>query len=739
MHSHHAPLRLTMLCAALAAAIPAQAQVAALVVKPAKPAEKEVVQVEVKGSASSYDARRDDTASKIVLNHDEIVKYGDTNVLDVLKRLPGVTVAGASGRGGEVRMRGLGSGYTQVLVNGERAPAGFSIDSLAPDAIERIEVIRAATAELSTQSIAGTINIVLKKSISKAQRELKAGLGVGDGTVNPSVNLQMSDRRGQLSYSLSFNAVHNTYKRAIPSFDEGYSLAGVPFLYRETASNDNGAFEAINLGPRVNWTFANGDTLTSQSFINAARFQRESQAKSVTAIGAEPMYPFNTSEMVNENVFFRTDLNWVKKLGGSAKLDTKIGALVGSLRNDYTRLGYLAENGRQVLDSFVKSRGTDQGLSTTGKYTTPLFEGHALAVGWDGGVNRRDDARLQIDAPLVLPGDVLYPRYRAVYRDEVYEGEVSRFAGYAQDEWNVTPRWSVYLGMRWEGIYTTVSGNDFVASKTRSSVVSPLLQTLYKLPGTKGDQVRFAVTRTYKAPNTQSLIPRRFASANNSPTEPDYQGNPNLKPELALGFDTSYEHYWGAGAMVSVSASMRKIDGYTRNGIVLDADGLYVSLPMNDGTATTRGVELEAKFPLKAVLPNAPAIDVRANLSRNWSEVDSVPGPNNRLDAQTPFSGTVGVDYKEGKLTAGASYSFKSGGQVQISEKQGVYGSARRDLELYALWKYDAKNQIRLGVTNVLAQDQINQTTYLEGGRILKSYSVSPGATMFRATAEMKF
>jgi outer membrane receptor for ferrienterochelin and colicins len=31
--------------------------------------------------------------------------------------------------------------------------------------IERIEVLRAASAEFSTQSIAGTINIVLKKAV----------------------------------------------------------------------------------------------------------------------------------------------------------------------------------------------------------------------------------------------------------------------------------------------------------------------------------------------------------------------------------------------------------------------------------------------------------------------------------------------------------------------------------------------------------------------------------------------
>src|SRR5206468_1876679 len=148
---------------------------------------------------------RDDTASKIVVSNAEIVKYGDTNVLDVLKRVPGVTVS-SSGRGGEVRMRGLGAGYTQVLINGERAPAGFDISSLAPDVIERIEVLRAASAEFSTQSIAGTINIVLKKAVKAGQRELKVGYVAGNGMPGENANLQLSDKAGPLAWSFAMNA-----------------------------------------------------------------------------------------------------------------------------------------------------------------------------------------------------------------------------------------------------------------------------------------------------------------------------------------------------------------------------------------------------------------------------------------------------------------------------------------------------------------------------------------------------
>ena len=62
-----------------------------------------------------------------MIGQQEILKYGDTNVFDVLKRAPGVTVVGES-----IRMRGLGNGGTQVLVNGEPPPS-FTLQSVSFD------------------------------------------------------------------------------------------------------------------------------------------------------------------------------------------------------------------------------------------------------------------------------------------------------------------------------------------------------------------------------------------------------------------------------------------------------------------------------------------------------------------------------------------------------------------------------------------------------------------------------
>ena len=108
-------------------------------------------------------ARQLDTAATTVVGRDELLRYGDTSVADALKRVPGITVGGVQGRGGDIRMRGLGNGYTQVLLNGQPVPSGFSIDSISPELIERVEIMRVATAEMGTQAIAGTINIVLQE------------------------------------------------------------------------------------------------------------------------------------------------------------------------------------------------------------------------------------------------------------------------------------------------------------------------------------------------------------------------------------------------------------------------------------------------------------------------------------------------------------------------------------------------------------------------------------------------
>src|ERR1035437_2464977 len=145
--------------------------------------------VEVVGVASDdTETRRRATAAKIVIGLDDIERYGDSTVGEVLKRLPGITMQGRPGRGGAPRMRGLGGGYTQILVDGERVPRGFSLDDLSPEQIERIEILRAPTAETGARAIAGIINIITRGGYTKHVNNLNVSVGMENGHTQPGAS-----------------------------------------------------------------------------------------------------------------------------------------------------------------------------------------------------------------------------------------------------------------------------------------------------------------------------------------------------------------------------------------------------------------------------------------------------------------------------------------------------------------------------------------------------------------------
>ena len=682
-------------------------------------------QVEVRGKLADYDPRRDDTAMKIVVRHDEIVRYGDANLLDVLRRLPGVTVSGTPGRGGEVRMQGLGNGYTQVLVDGERMPAGFAIDTLAPDAIERIEILRAASAELPTQAIAGTLNIVLRKA-RKTEREGKLAWNGGHGTRNPSAGLQWSQRGAGVAYALSADVARNGFDGDVPATEDLLDASGQRALLRTTAGHEHGAMLNATLAPRIEWLLGSGDTLGLETLATLNRFRVAAHAPTTTPLGAEAPYPVQDIGMRNDSGALRGDLRWTRKLADGGRLEAKFGVSAGAMEDTSTKdaggnpaAGALAQR--------IASSSRDRGVSSTGKASLRLADNHVLGLGWDGGADRRTDARDERD---LLPA--------GAGAADAWVGRIGRLALYAQDEWHVTPAWSAYLGTRWEGVRIRADGAGFGTARSRASVFSPIVQTLYKLPGKRNDRVRLAVARTYKAPGMEALLPHRYTTVNNSPVEPDVQGNPRLRPELALGIDAAWEHDWAEGAMLSLSASARRIDGYARY-LVGEEGGRWVSRPENVGQASTRSLQLETRFPLRALLPAAPALNVRADVARNWSRVDAVPGPGNRLDRQVPLSANLGGDWQGERLSAGANLGVRDGAMVRVSDRQTALLHAERELELYAAWKLDAASVLRLSGLNLLGQDNVNETRYATGDGVLRNRLVNVRRPSLRATYENKF
>ncbi len=703
--------------------------------EPDKSADKVVPQVTISGGRQDDMAeRRNSTAGKQVYGREELDRNGDSNIGDVLKRLPGVTIGGRAGRGGEVRMRGLGSGYTQVLVNGERPPAGFSMESLSPDQVERIEVMRGPVAEHSTRAIAGTINIVLRDGYQMHDIQVKAGDRIEQGRHSPELSVTAPGKSGALNYTLSasfnYNRQHDNTLTHNTETDAAGDLLREQFLESESRGNSKG----LHLTPRLSYRFENGDTLNFQTFLLHQRTRNTSQTNLAQPVGSvAPEYNFAQQSSEGDVTFLRGFGNWLHRLQGARKLDVKFGFGLGKRNSDSLRYQYDSQGA--LLDRFTDTDDTrDKSLNTGGKYSSPLGAGHLLAAGWELEASHREEVRVSLNkdgaAQFADSGDNL-------------TADTRRAALYAQDEWDITPQWSAYAGARWEGIRTTSDRSAGTVSNT-SKVFSPLLHAVWKIPGHEKDQVRASLTKSYKSPNVQDLIAAPFLSRLNSATNPDRTGNPNLKPELATGLDLAYEHYLGRNGIISASGFVRQIDNLIRRELTQRQTDLglrWVSSPANVGHARTSGIELEAKFSLAELMDNAPQVDFRSNYSRFWSRVDGIPGPDNRLDQQARQTANLGMDYrlKDIPLTLGTSYNWTPAIRTRTSDKQVVETSRKRVLDMYALWRFDGRTQIRLSANNLLAEDATGNNLVYANGLAAQAASLNPTYTQWSVRLETKF
>lgn len=687
--------------------------------------------VEITGAATVGDGR-DSTASHSVVTREDIVRYGDSSVTDVLRRVPGVTVSGAQGRASDIRMRGLGSGYTQLLINGEAVPGGFSLELLSPGQVERIEIARVATVDVGAQAIAGTINIILRQAMRKGQREVKASVSSNTGRASALLDGQFSDRLDGFSYSLGTGLSRKTEFWPTTILQQGSDASGAPELERITRRRAYGLAESVTLTPKVSPQWSENDKVSLEALLRHTRFHDHSNDQRESTLGPLPLYSSDTQKLDLRTTLAQGRLSWTHTLADGATVDTRLGTNF-LRRASSTQFQRQDEQHNLAMDEHVTSATTERGVTATGKFRLPYSEGQAIALGWDGEQTRRDESRSQRQSsPIGRP---------MVDLDESYRTTIQRLALFAQDEWDWDETLSAYAGVRWATLRTRTDGAGFAAVGNRSAVLSPVVQVLWKPPGIPGDQVRLALSRTYKAPRAVDLIPRRFVAIDNTPTTPNLQGNPDLRPELAWGIDMAYEHALpGKTGAVNVSASARRIGDVILDRLSFD-NGAWVSSKVNRGAASVFGLELDSHLSLRAAWPDAPDMEIRASVSRNWSTVDQVPGPDNRLDSQIPLSANLGFDWRvaDVPLTVGGSLVYRGGMRARTSLTQTTSSNPLRTLDLYALWKFNAAAQLRIAISNALGPHDISTDTYTDANGGFRQTTDAPAEPTLRLGLELKF
>ncbi|WP_049064526.1 TonB-dependent receptor plug domain-containing protein [Acinetobacter seifertii] len=657
-----------------------------------------VIQVPVTGNAAISN-RQYATASKIIVTREDLIRYGDATVAEALQRVPGISIAQKQGRETEIQLRGLGSGYTQVLIDGSSIPKGFSIETLSLDIVERIEVLKSPTADLSSQAIAGTINIIMKKSTLRPTSSAKIAIGQLDNRPIVNISADYAKKMDNLSWRVSSSASLTNDSWPTKSELSASTSNGALIFSRDNFIDERNRLINFDISPSVNYKIGEKTSLDLSAWVQASDSNYSNLDQRINIIGESPQF-------VND--FLTTDTNTIQGrligqiktiIGKQGRLESKLTLSESRKDSDAEFNGYNAMESL-LLNRMIDSKVTERSGSLSGKFLMNMNEDHSFSAGWDSKVVQRAESRVQNETSPVS-------EYPIEDLDEDYKAKIYNLAFFVQDEWEISPKLSAYLGLRWEGLMTNTAGKNMETVSNSSSVFSPMFQFVWKLPNTDSDQIRFNLGRTYKAPTARELTPRRWVVTDNSPTTPNFQGNPDLLAELAWGVDVGYEHYFDKSSFVGVSAYARRIDNIILPS-VMEIDDIWIETPKNSGKANVQGVEFEAKGKLSSLLSlestDIPDVSVRVGLTRNWSNVDQISGRGNRLSRQPEMTASVGADWyiHDTEWTTGFNYVFEQGGFSRSNNTNSISNSNGKKLDIYFLWQPEKNRKVRFSLSNIL-------------------------------------
>ena len=683
-----------------------------------------IQRVEIVARQGSTELRRAASVAKQIYGREELDRYGDTNTLDVLRRLPGVNVDS-----GGPRMRGLGAGYTQILINGDPAPQGFNLDQLSPSQIERIEVIKAATADQSTQAIAGTINVILKETSRRALSSLRVGVSNGRDRPTGNLNYSISESRGPFNLSLPVSVfewnrqVRNLVDRKMAGTD------GQPALSEQLGTNTSWGW-GYNVAPRFNYKISDEQTLSLATFFQKGYWNYSTDYVN-RAVSGNPVFDDNAIQGgFWENR--RGNLTWIHRFSEDQRIEIKAG--VQQFRGGFD-LNNLRSNVTQLK---TNGNNRDDAITQAGKYSQLLGDQHTLTAGWDLETRERQERRTTTDgAGLAL---------LAAFEGQAFEAKMNRQAFYIQDEWEISPKWQLYLGLRNERIVSE-STNTTSPLVNVSSVTSPLAHVTYKFDPKSKDMVRASLTRSYKAPGLNTMLARpvingAYTNTNitNTYLSPDRIGNPGLAPELATGLDIAYENYLSNDGILSVGLFHRNLTNVVRNLTLLRQVSWanaprWITQPQNFSDAVTQGVEFELRGRASDLLPqllsDAKGLNIRTSVNFYRSSIDALMGPNNRLDGQQPWSANLGFDQRINSLrmTVGGNLSLTPGYDTRQTAEQVLKRSITRGIDVFAMMPLSPTMSFRaaasagvqqFGPPNGITLTQLSNGDYVRTDRYAK-------------------
>ena len=541
-------------------------------------------------SAAGFEQKITDAPASIsVITAEDLASRPYMTLLDAVRDLEGVDIGETRDKTGQgtISMRGMGSDYTLILVNGRRQNnhgdiypnnfGGNQFNHIPPkDAIERIEVIRGPASTLyGADAMGGVINIITKRDVSRWNGsvtvartfETKSDYG-DDTTVDAYLNGPI------LPGLLNVTARGSWYQRdaSNPVYDCVTDPAGFENCRSlgfggggKTVDNEN-----YSAGFVLTLTPTDNQTLTFEYDISRQKYDNEIK---INDAGNEE-YPVGTVDGIN-SIWSAGSFC----LGGSGNNATACGNSGGvwtrranprvgyaptqkftrdtwsithqgdwGFGNSIVTLSHVATNneGRTIPFSVAERELLLEMIDATGPYAG-LSEDERRAIAEDTFLPRPartlESAQYTLDAKLDIPFE-LAGRHTAVLGGQVIRGDLtdgvfgleSGTPGLKQEH----NMWSVFAEDTWQVLepLAITGGLRYDKHELFGDHLSPRLYGVL----TVSDQwtIKGGISTGFKTPKTTQLYDG-ITGFGGQGTSPMF-GNPDLKPETSVSKEIAF--YW---------------------------------------------------------------------------------------------------------------------------------------------------------------------------------------------------
>ena len=174
----------------------------------------------------AIEAKREARGAQDTIVAEDIADFPDLNLAESIQRMPGVAINREGGEGRQIALRGIGSTFTRVQINGMETMAkttspmdsrsksndrAFDFSVFASEMFAQIDIYKSYSANLDEGGIGGTVGLTTPKPFDFDSIQLAANVSVGTNEYAsdpaPRLTLMAADTWGNFGalFSLSYS------------------------------------------------------------------------------------------------------------------------------------------------------------------------------------------------------------------------------------------------------------------------------------------------------------------------------------------------------------------------------------------------------------------------------------------------------------------------------------------------------------------------------------------------------